>query len=82
MVASVRSMRQELGREREPFEIHVISIDGYSVDGCRRLEELGVTDVIIGFRDAYQPGPDTETLPVKFDAIARFGDSVIAGVRG
>jgi hypothetical protein len=52
------------------------------VDGCRRLEELGVTDVIIGFRDAYQPGPDTETLPVKFDAIARFGDSVIAGVRG
>jgi probable F420-dependent oxidoreductase len=82
MVESVLSMRRRLGRDREPFEIHVISIDGYSVDGCRRLEELGVTDVIIGFRDAYRPGPDTETLAVKLDAIARFGDSVIAGVKG
>jgi len=77
MVSSLLAMRSELGREGEPFEIHVISLDGYSRAGCRRLEEMGVTDVIIGFRDAYQAGPDTETLQTKLDAIARFGDTVI-----
>ncbi len=77
MVSSLLSMRSELGREHDPFEIHVISVDGYSPAGCRRLEDIGVTDVIIGFRDAYQTGPDTETLKTKLDAIARFGDTVI-----
>src|ERR1700729_847576 len=44
------------------FEIHVISMDAYTVDGVRRLEEQGVTDVIVGFRWPYECGPDTEPL--------------------
>jgi probable F420-dependent oxidoreductase len=82
MIGSLRSMRRRLGRADETFEIHVISLDGYSVDGCRRLEALGVTDVIIGFRDPYRPGPDTEPLPAKLEAIARFGERVIGPVKG
>jgi probable F420-dependent oxidoreductase len=81
MVTSLLSMRRQLGREEEPFEIHVISLDGYSPDGCRRMEEMGVTDVIIGFRDAYRKGPDTEALATKLDAICRFGETVIARVK-
>ena len=73
-------LRAEYGRADEPFEIHVISLDGYSPDGCRRLEEQGVTDVIIGFRDPYHVGPDTQPLQEKLDAIAWFGDEVIAKV--
>ncbi len=82
MIARLDEVRREHGREHEPFEIHVISLDGYSVDGCRRLEELGVTDVIIGFRNAYQMEQDTETLQQKIDAMAWFADSVIAEVKG
>ena len=82
MIARLAELRREYGREAEPFEIHVISMDGYSVEGCQRLEELGVTDVIIGFRNAYQMEQDTETLQQKVDAMAWFADSVISKVKG
>ena len=81
-IGRLEELRREYGREQEPFEIHVISLDGYSPDGCRRLEEQGVTDVIIGFRDPYHVGPDTQPLQEKLDAIAWFGDEVIATVKG
>ncbi len=49
-------MRTEYGRDRDPFEIHVISMDAYTPDGIKRLEDKGVTDVIVGFRDPYTMG--------------------------
>lgn len=81
MIGRLGDLRREYGREDEPFEIHVISMDGYSADGCKRLEELGVTDVIIGFRNAYQMPQDTETLQQKVDAMKWFADSVISEVK-
>jgi probable F420-dependent oxidoreductase len=60
-----------------PFEVHAISSDAYTVDGVRRLEEQGVTDVIIGFRWPYATGPDTEPLGRKVDNLRRFADDVI-----
>ena len=63
------------------FEVHVISADAYSVDGVRRLEELGVTDVIIGFRWPYTVGPDAEPLGQKMDSLRRFADEVITKVQ-
>ncbi len=71
----------ELRRQEEaarPFEVHVISMDAYTVDGVRRLEEQGVTDVIVGFRWPYEVGPDTEPLNSKLDHLRRFADAVIA----
>jgi probable F420-dependent oxidoreductase len=61
-----------------PFEVHTISADAYTVDGVRRLEEQGVTDVIVGFRWPYATGPDTEPLAAKVDNLRRFADDVIA----
>ena len=71
-------LRAEAGRDDEPFETHVISMDAFSVDGVRRLEEQGVTDVIVGFRWPYVVGPDTEPLQAKIDNLRRFADTVIA----
>lgn len=82
MLARLQELRREYGREGEPFEIHAASVDAYSVDGIRRLEEAGVTDVIVGFRWAYERGPDTEALSKKVDDLRRYGDEVIARVRG
>jgi hypothetical protein len=56
-------------------------MDAYSVDGVRRLEEQGVTDVIVGFRWPYATGPDTEPLGRKIDHLRRFADNVIAKVQ-
>ena len=62
--------------------MHVISADGYQVDGVHRLAEQGVTDVIIGFRWPYQTGPDTQSLAEKIGNLRRYADDVIARVRG
>jgi probable F420-dependent oxidoreductase len=74
-------LRKEHGTEDKPFEVHVISADAYTPDGIHRLEELGVTDVIVGFRWPYGVEQDTETLQAKIDNLRRFADDVIAKVR-
>jgi hypothetical protein len=76
MIKSVHAMRAEYGRERSPFEVHAISMLGYSLDGVKRLEDMGVTDAIVGFRDAYN-GPD-QPLQEKLDTLRGFADGVIA----
>ena len=77
LIGRVHELRADEGREGDPFEVHVISPDAYSLDGIRRLEELGVTDVIVGFRWTYDSGRDTETLQTKVDALTRYADSVL-----
>jgi probable F420-dependent oxidoreductase len=74
-------MREEEGTASGEFEVHVISTDAYTVDGVRRLEELGVTDVIVGFRWPYAVGPDTEVLQTKLDNLRRFAEGVLAKAR-
>src|SRR6185437_10603820 len=73
-------LRQEEGTADRPFEVHVISMDDFSIDGVRRLEEQGVTDVIVGFRWPYEVGPDIEPLQDKLDKLRWFADRVIQHV--
>jgi probable F420-dependent oxidoreductase len=71
-------LRREYGREREPFEVHVIALDAFTLDGVRRLQDLGVTDAIVGFRNAYEK--DTQSLAQKTEALRRFADAVVSKV--
>jgi len=77
LLRRLSELRAEAGRAGDDFEVHVISLDAYSVDGVRRLEDQGVTDVIVGFRWPYTVGPDTEGLTAKVDSLRRFAESVI-----
>ncbi|MGH9080945.1 MAG: LLM class flavin-dependent oxidoreductase [Acidimicrobiales bacterium] len=81
LLEQLRKLREEEGTSDRPFEVHVISSDAYTVDGVRRLEDQGVTDVIVGFRWPYVTGPDSEPLQVKIDNLTRYADDVIAPVR-
>jgi probable F420-dependent oxidoreductase len=74
----LHGFRAAEGRAGEPFEVHVISLDAYSPDGVRRLEDQGVTDVVVGFRWPYSVGPDTQSLQEKLDLLRRYADDVIA----
>ncbi len=76
LIEKVRELRRDSPRAGEPFEIHVISAEAYSLDGVRRLEDLGVTDAIVGFRKAYLV--DRMPLEKKLAAIAQYGESIIA----
>jgi probable F420-dependent oxidoreductase len=77
LLRRLAELRAAAGREGVRFEVHVISMDAFTVDGVRRLEDSGVTDVIVGFRWPYVVGPDTEPLQVKIDSLRRFADEVI-----
>ncbi len=81
LLARLAELRREEGTADRPFEVHVISMDAFSVDGVRRLEDLGVTDVIIGFRWPYAVEPDTQPLEEKLAALNKFAERVIAKVR-
>lgn len=76
----ITELRREFGRDRLPFENHVISFDGFTVDGVKKLADLGVTDVIVGFRNMYDE--DTTPLQKKIDALRMFAEHVIANSEG
>jgi probable F420-dependent oxidoreductase len=80
LLARLAGLRKAEGAAGRPFEVHVISMDAYSVDGVRRLEDQGVTDAIVGFRWPYQTGPDREPLTDKIAGLRRYADDVIAKV--
>jgi alkanesulfonate monooxygenase SsuD/methylene tetrahydromethanopterin reductase-like flavin-dependent oxidoreductase (luciferase family) len=75
LLARLAHYRREAGRDRAPFEIHVGSVEAYTPDGVRRLEERGVTDVLVGVRNAYEP--DRLSLEQKLEGLKRFADQVI-----
>jgi probable F420-dependent oxidoreductase len=79
LIARVNKFREEEGRTG-PFEIHVISMDAYTVDGIKRLEDKGVTDAIVGFRYPYIIGSDPEPLEKKIRNLERFAEKVISKV--
>ena len=81
LLKRLEDLRGDYGRADVPFEVHVISMDAYTVDGVKRLEETGVTDVIVGFRWPYHTGPDPQPLREKIDLLRRFGDDVIQKVK-
>ena len=81
LLARLIELRRAAGTADSPFEIHVISMDAYSVDGIHRLAEQGVTDVIVGFRWPYHVGPDTEPLSAKLDKLRKYANDVITKAR-
>lgn len=77
LIRRLTELRREYGREREPFEIHAISLEAYTDDGVRRLQDLGVTDVIVGFRNPYVEPIDSQTLEQKIELLRGYADRVI-----
>lgn len=79
MLEKIKELRRAHGKLDAPFELHVASSLGFTVDGLRKLEDLGVTDAIVGFRMPYQR--DTMPLTTKLDMIRFYGDNVLAKFR-
>jgi alkanesulfonate monooxygenase SsuD/methylene tetrahydromethanopterin reductase-like flavin-dependent oxidoreductase (luciferase family) len=79
LIDRLKKFREEESRTG-PFEIHVMSLDAYTPDGIKRLEDKGVTDVMVGFRIPYIVGPDTQPLDSKIRKLERFAENVIAKV--
>jgi probable F420-dependent oxidoreductase len=81
LLSRLKMYLKEFGRERDDFQIHVISADAYTVDGVKRLQDKGVTDVVIGFHNTYIHQKDDATLDKKLDDIQRFAANVLSKVK-
>lgn len=79
LVERLRAQLAEAGRADAPFEIQGMALDVVDVEGFRRLEALGVTEAVVWPWMVYGQEPDS--LQVKLDAVARFGDEIIAAFR-
>jgi probable F420-dependent oxidoreductase len=82
-LARLRELRDQHGRANVPFEIHAVTIDSFTADGVKRLEEQGVTHTMGGLSAAnpYSREPDTEPLQAKLDALRAYADNIISKVR-
>jgi probable F420-dependent oxidoreductase len=79
LLRRLRALLQEHGRGGEPFEVHAAPLGVTGLDGFRELEELGVTDCIVGPRNPYDE--DQMTLEQKLAFVQGFADQVIAKLR-
>ena len=80
MLQRLHTLRRNAGKQNEAFEIHAVSPDARTVDGCKRLEHMGVTDVVVGFRNPYIKGEDQQPLTDKVERLERFAEDVIEKV--
>ena len=76
IVATLDGMRAEDGRDHLPFEIKAMCTDVFDYDGFRRLEDAGVTDIMV-CPWYYCPGRSVDARPPD-GGLERFGDEVIA----
>jgi probable F420-dependent oxidoreductase len=76
IVAKIREHRRAAGRENAPLEIVAACSDAYGVDGCRRLEDIGVT-CLQTMPWLFYGGP-TESLEKKLEGLRRYADDVIS----
>ena len=77
LIDEIEGYRREYGREEVPFEYQAMSGDAFTPDGIKRLEDIGVHESIVAFRDPYKAEPDTKSLEQRIADIERFADAVI-----
>jgi len=78
LIKKLKSYLSEFGRSEHSFQIHAISMDAFSVDGVKRMEDMGITDAVVGFHNTYALTQDHESLQTKLDNIERYATAIIA----
>jgi alkanesulfonate monooxygenase SsuD/methylene tetrahydromethanopterin reductase-like flavin-dependent oxidoreductase (luciferase family) len=77
-IDKINFYRKEYGTNKNNFEIHAMTADAFSLDGVMKLEAIGVTESIVGFRNPYEGKADNTSLEQKIAQIRWFADNIIA----
>jgi probable F420-dependent oxidoreductase len=80
LIKKLRIYLNDFGRDEKQFQIHAISTDAFSVNGIKRMKDLGITDAVVGFHNTYALTQDNESLQTKLSNIERYAESVIAKI--
>lgn len=78
MVAAIDGYRAEYGTSAKPFRLFATAMGPVSLDVVKEMQDLGVTDMPVAFRNLYAVEEDSQPLADKIDDMKRFTDSVIA----
>jgi hypothetical protein len=77
MIEFIEGHCKELERDHLPFDYQAMTADAYMEEGLRELASIGVTEVIVAFRNPYEGGPDTQTVEEKIGVIDWYAQNVI-----
>ena len=78
LINKINKFRDEFGTLNHPnYQFQVMGEAAYSPDGIKQLEDLGATEVIVAFRNAYEGGPDERTLESMIAEINWYAEEVI-----
>ncbi|MBP6682050.1 MAG: TIGR03619 family F420-dependent LLM class oxidoreductase [Halioglobus sp.] len=77
-IRRIRELREEYGTADRPFRIFTTGQNAFTREGIEALEAIGVTDVIIGFRNVYEMEPD-RPLPEKIAMLQWYAGEFIRG---
>ena len=83
VLARLDDVRREHGRSQAPFQVHATTMESFTPDGVKMLEEMGVTHTSGGFGrfNPYGLEQDPESLQEKIDNLRRYADAVIDKLR-
>lgn len=57
-ITRINELRDEYGTADKPFKIYTTGKDAFTKEGIAKLESIGVTDVVIAFRNVYEMEAD------------------------
>lgn len=57
-ISRINQLREEYGTADKPFRVFTTGQNAFTPEGIAELEAIGVTDVIIAFRNVYEMEPD------------------------
>ena len=78
LINKINQYREEFGTlNHSNYQFQVMGEAAYSPDGIRQLEDLGATEVIVAFRNAYEGGSDDRTLESMIAEISWYAEEVI-----
>jgi probable F420-dependent oxidoreductase len=75
-ITRINEFRDEYGTSDRPFKVFTTGANAFTKEGISQLEDIGITDVIIGFRNVYEFEPDS-TLEVKIGQLNWYASEFI-----
>lgn len=59
-IDKINQYRDEFGTSDKPFKFFTTGANAFTPEGIKELEAIGITDVVIAFRDVYNMQPDED----------------------
>lgn len=75
-ITRINEFRDEYGTSSRPFRVYTTGANAFTKEGISQLEDIGITDVIIGFRNVYECEPDS-TLEEKIGQLNWYASEFI-----